>query len=495
MSAVVRNPTFEPCEQVFRTPELAFLVFEYLDTGDIIRLLSTSKAVFYSAAASRWKHTTSATPLLRLLPCTEIKTLRCSYRYYPKKWGKNFTFHRPLLDSDFQRFSIYAPCITRLDLYQTPDMPITISGWRTLLDYVNSGHVLLPNLMTLSIKSQDARRGMLPYPWIAAFACPSLRQLYVGRGLGVSQHIGCAILDHITRLCPDLAALELHIVREEMEEQDELLLPRLNMIEQDWVAGFLQSAKLLDNLATNSYLFDVHLHHISRLPTLQRLEIQRYGAQEKIATFLPKGSFPSLRELELGGFNASEIESLWSMSPLVKNLAILDIVRLTYPTSGTDPDGFPIVKTPLHFFTTLFAGCPQLTTLRLDFDRDSNYEVMMDENTLRLISRHPLRELSIQTIFTSFDAEGLTVERVVALFPRLEVFRWPELYTTYEELHHFVRMPRLRHLAVQIELRHIDPAVMGRFPWLHNTPANTELRTLESTFSYFNPGSWFRAST
>ncbi|KAG8692247.1 hypothetical protein FRC08_009909 [Ceratobasidium sp. 394] len=184
------------------------------------------------------------------------------------------------------------------------------------------------------------------------------------------------------------------------------------------------------------------------------------------------------------------------MSSLVKNITTLDIVRFTCPEPSTTHDELPpMIKSPLHFFTTLFAGCPKLTTLRLDFDREANYEMMMDENTLRLISRHPLRELSIQTIFTAFDAGGLTVERVVAYFPRLEVFRWPELYTTYEELHHFVRMPRLKYLAVQVELRHIDPGVMGRLPWLHNVPANTELRTLESTFSYFNPGSWFRAST
>ncbi|KAG9074067.1 hypothetical protein FS749_014416 [Ceratobasidium sp. UAMH 11750] len=184
------------------------------------------------------------------------------------------------------------------------------------------------------------------------------------------------------------------------------------------------------------------------------------------------------------------------MSSLVKSITTLDIVRLTCPESSSIHDEPPpMIKSPLHFFTTLFAGCPKLTTLRLEFDREANYEMMMDENTLRLISRHPLRELSIQTIFTAFDVGGLTVERVVAYFPRLEVFRWPELYTTYEELHHFVRMPRLRYLAVQGELRHIDPGVMGRLPWLHNVPPNTELRTLESTFSYFNPGSWFRAST
>ncbi|KAG9120183.1 hypothetical protein FRC07_004418, partial [Ceratobasidium sp. 392] len=275
-------------------------------------------------------------------------------------------------------------------------MPITISNWKTLLTYVNSGHVLLPNLVTLSIKSSDARRGMLPYPWIAAFACPSLRRLYVGRGLGVSQHVGCAILDHITRLCPDLTALELHIVHEEMEEQDEVVLPQLNMIKTDCVARFFQAARCLEDLATSSYLFDVYLHHISRLPALRRLEVQRYSVQEKIATFLADDTFLGLQELLLGGFNTSEVESLWTMEPLVKNITTLDIQRISCPESDANSIDFMVHKSPQHFVSTLLAGCPLLTVLRLDFDRESNYEMMMDEATLRSLSQHPLVEFSVK---------------------------------------------------------------------------------------------------
>ncbi|KAG8777127.1 hypothetical protein FRC12_000541 [Ceratobasidium sp. 428] len=485
---------FAPWERVFQTLELAFLVFAYLGVDDVTSLLSTCRFIFYSAAASRWKHTTSVMPLLRLLPCTEIGTIRGYYRY-PTQRGRNFTFHKPLLDSDFRRFSIYALYITHLDLWQAPDIPVTISGWKALLDYVNSGHVLLPNLITLSIKSEDSCRGMLPYPWIAAFAHSSLRHLYVGRRLGVSQHVGCAILDHVTRLCPDLAALELHIVHEGVEEQGELVLPKLDMIHVDWVGRFLQLARCLESLATNSYVFDVYLHHISQLPLLRRLEVHRHGIPDKIATCLPDDTFPSLCELQLGGFTLPEIESLWSMSPLVKHIAALEIPRVAYTSNNSQSTIFSISLSPERFLSALLPECPKLTIIRLGLEEEHSHEMRIDESTLRVLSQHPLRELSIQNITPVIGFQDPSIELLACLFPHLEILRWQKLYVSYDELHHTLKMPKLGHLAVLIQLRRIDSVTMGSLPWPSITTRNSELKIFETTPSYFSPGSWFRTIT
>ncbi|KAG8757469.1 hypothetical protein FRC12_010309 [Ceratobasidium sp. 428] len=508
---MTKPPKFVPCEQVFRTLELAFLVFAYLEVDDLTRLLSTCKVIFHSAAASRWKHATSAMPLLRLLPCAEIGTLRGLYGYHRTK-GRNFvsrhpsafpksayprppkqTFQKSLFDSDFQRFNVYAPYITRLDLYQAPDIPVTISGWKALLDYVDSGRILLPNLVTLSIDSQDGRRGMLPYPWIAAFAHPSLRHLYVGRSLGVSQHVGCAILDHVTRLCPDLTSLELHVVHGGVEEQDELVLPKLDMIRVDWVGEFFRAARCLESLATSSYVFDVYLHHISQLPLLRRLEVHHHGVQDKLATYLFDERFPSLCELQLSGFEMSEAESLWTMPPLVKNITTLEVFQTTY----VDPDSDSIlsvpviIRSPEGLVSTLLSGCPKLTVLRLEFEEDREL-MRMDEPTLRLLSRYPLRELTFRKMAPAIGVENRPMDLIASLFPELEVFQWQKLHVSYDQLHHTLKMPKLRHLAVFAQPWRIGATVLRRLPWPSNTPKNTELKIFESMPAYYDAESWFR---
>ncbi|KAG8704476.1 hypothetical protein FRC09_003509 [Ceratobasidium sp. 395] len=361
--------------------------------------------------------------------------------------------------------------------------------WKALLDYVNSGHVLLPNLATLSIESQDNRRGMLPYPWVAAFAHPSLRHLYVGRSMVISQHVGCAILDHVTRLCPDLTALELHILHEGMEEQDELVLPELDMIQVDWVGEFFRSAKCLESLATSSYMFDVYLHHISQLPLLRRLEVYHHGIQKKLAACLSDDRFPSLRELQLSWFEISETESLWSMSPLVKGITTLEVLRTTY----VDPDSesIPVYRSPEGLVSTLLSGCPKLTVLRLEF-AEGRGVMRMDKPTLRLLSQYPLRELTFRKTDPDLGIKRRSMELISSLFPELEVFRWQKLNVTYEELYHTLKMPKLKHLAVLVELRRISTAVLRGLPWPSNIPKNTKLEIFESMPGYLNAGSWFR---
>ncbi|KAG8697558.1 hypothetical protein FRC09_007778 [Ceratobasidium sp. 395] len=284
-------------------------------------------------------------------------------------------------------------------------------------------------------------------------------------------------------------------MHEGVEEQGELVLPKLDMIHVDWVGRFLQSARCLESLATSSYVFDVYLHNISQLPLLRRLEVHRDGILANIVTCLSDDTFPSLCELQLGGFTLAEIESLWSMLPLVKHIATLEVPRIAYTSHDSQSTIFSISLSPERFLSALLPECPKLTIIRLGLEEEHSHEMRIDESTLRVLSQHPLRELSIQNITPVIGFQDPSIELLACLFPHLEILRWQKLYVSYDELHHTLKMPKLRHLAVLIQLRRIDSVTMGSLPWPSVTTRNSELKIFETTPGYFSPGSWFRTIT
>jgi hypothetical protein len=75
-----RSTTPSPSALIFQVPELAHIVFGYLEIGDIAGLMSVSKAFFSLAVPLRWEHTTCATSLFRLLPCDETEAGVPSYK-------------------------------------------------------------------------------------------------------------------------------------------------------------------------------------------------------------------------------------------------------------------------------------------------------------------------------------------------------------------------------------------------------------------------------
>ncbi|KAG8767186.1 hypothetical protein FRC12_006397 [Ceratobasidium sp. 428] len=476
---------------LFQTSELAYLVFAYLDVDDVARLVSTSRSIFCSAAPWRWKYVTGARNLLSLLPCTEIGTLRCRVA---RRKGKNFTFHEPVTKLDFRRFDIYAPYVTHFDVFQAPDKALTISGWKFLLDFVDAGHTLLPNLTTLVLRSEDSRRGMSPYPWIAAFAGPSLRRLYIGERLVVSECVMNAIFNRLKTVCPNLGTLELHL-DSTMEAQDEQLLPLQgsDTAEPDWVNGFAQ----LEELIVNSYFLDEHLESISRLPALKRLEVISSGSTREKPILLSDSSFSALREIKLDGFQVSEIKPLWHMPNIVADLGIVEIA--IYPVLQPIPTepGEVEADDPREIVPFLLSRSPQITVLRLNFNSGSKVWCrpgMIDEDLLQILSQHPLSELSLEGVAFSLPIRERRFELLASLFPHLEVLRWPNLLTGLEDLHTFTRMLKLRYLAVCVERRFVSAAVMKSFTWVP-LPGNAALKVLEGPFMANDCGSWFRVAT
>jgi hypothetical protein len=298
------------------------------------------------------------------------------------------------------------------------------------------------------------------------------------RGGSVSWRVGCAILDHITRLPLNLTVLGLCLVQDGGNE--DFVPLNIDPSQRDLVADFFKSATTLSELIVSPFSLDKYLPDISRLPALSRLELRDIDWSGVSSISLPDGSFSALRELKLDRFNIPEVGHLWSMTPLVKNIETLEVLlRPTTPRSPLEPipDGFP-----LSLFTMLLAGSPHITILRLEFDPTSENRFMpgINDDSFRTLSQLPLRVLSLDSIFIPTNRLTDVVELIAALFPHLEVFRCPCQYVDYKHLYLFSKVPKLEYLAVELDRMYMTED-LGRLPRV-SPPGNTTLRMLESSF-------------
>ncbi|KAG8686798.1 hypothetical protein FRC08_012317, partial [Ceratobasidium sp. 394] len=148
--------------KAFRMPELIYLISAYLDRKQLVGLMTTSKSFFSSTIPHVWKTVSGAAPLFRFLPCV-ISDEDIDIDGY--QYNGCFTFNNPLSDADFNRFNFYAPYVKHLDLFRhEDDLKLTV-GWEILVNYVNAGHTLLPNLTTLLLEPPlESCFHILPYP-------------------------------------------------------------------------------------------------------------------------------------------------------------------------------------------------------------------------------------------------------------------------------------------------------------------------------------------
>ncbi|QRW12603.1 hypothetical protein RhiLY_11602 [Ceratobasidium sp. AG-Ba] len=225
------------------------------------------------------------------------------------------------------------------------------------------------------------------------------------------------------RLGVELNTLELYIIPEEMEEQEECVLPVLDLTGRDYVEEYLDSAVTLSSFATSSYLFNKYPHHISRLPKLYRLKIKAYS-QDDASTIRPRDfTFASLRELHLVGFMSSDIEAKWMMTPMTKNITAFEVTG-TRPTLTTQFDSDISLVTDLSgFIASCITEYPKLTMLRLEFDSALRV-VKIGEQALQLLSQQPLRQLYLRKVSVADALEDYVVQCVTSLFTDLEVLVW-----------------------------------------------------------------------
>ncbi|KAG8741919.1 hypothetical protein FRC10_002284 [Ceratobasidium sp. 414] len=436
--------------KVFQMPELVYLISACIDREQLVGLMTVSKSFFSSTVPRIWEIVPGAAPLFQFLPCViSDEAINIDGLWY----HGSFAFENTLSEADFRRFNLYAPYVKHLDLFRREEDLKLTSGWEILVDYVNAGHTLLPNLVTLLLEPPpESCFHILPYPWVLVFCSPTLDSISISIHLGeLSPRVVSGLCHLLARTCPNLTALEFEPLPEEMDsDQDKYLSPQSKEI--DCTPDLLRPNSPLQRLSIGMYFMDKYLPFISQMSKLQSLELT-YSDWDMATTRtkLPLNSFPVLTELTFNEVELLEVGSAWEHVPeLFANLTKLECIFA--PAIPHSEYFEPILRLPLRFVTALEDRSLNITDLAIRFDHEDYVEsqrIHLHENTLRILAKLPLRRLSVGSItliepgYTDTEICGL----LASTFPNLEVLRWSDQRATRQGLHAFADMPNLRHLG------------------------------------------------
>ncbi|KAG8749534.1 hypothetical protein FRC12_013376 [Ceratobasidium sp. 428] len=478
--------------RVFQVPELIYQISTHLDPIHVVDLLTVSR-IFFSAAVPRvWETVLGATSLLQFLPCQisneiiEIDDLL---------YSGSFTFENPLSESDFNRFNFYAPYVKHLYLFELEnDLKLTY-GWDIIVDYA-VGHRLLPNLVTLSLEPpRKLSWHILPYPWVLVFLSPTLKSLSIGASLAeFSPRAGSGLCHLLAEQCPNLTALEFHWLPEELEsEQDKYFTQQPG--EVDHIPDVLRPDSSLQRLSVNVGFANKYILLVSQMHNLRSLKLCDTECWDLIPalTSLSSGSFPTLTEFALEKPDVLMAGSVWEHMPvLFTGLSKLECRFDSTPYCGRHYE--PISSFPLRFATMLNDKSPNITDLTIHFNYEDCYitteRLTVDEHTLLMLAKLPLRRLSVESISICIRGSRTTSSMCWLLahtFPDLEVLRWTSQPANCEDLHAFAGMPNLQYLGLYTIAREGGTKNLAlEYLEIRKCPERP-LRTLES---HIGTGGW-----
>ncbi|KAG8693255.1 hypothetical protein FRC08_009232 [Ceratobasidium sp. 394] len=441
--------------RVFQVSELVYLISEFIDKKSLARLVITSKTFFFSMIPHIWESVSGAAPLFQLLPCT-ISSDRFRVASGAEYSGY-FTFTEPLSEAGLNRFNVYAPHVKHLDLFRRSKYLKLTSGWDILIDYVQARHILLPNLETLVLRPPSGTyHKILPYPWVLTFCSPKLQSLSIDDRLGpISPVIASALCHLLINTCPNLLALKFELsFTQSKSEQDKYI--RCQAKEIDYIPALLQPYSTLQQLSVGLDFVMKYAPLISQLQNLKYLETQEAVLDLTMPTKLPPNSFPSLTALKFNRVHVLVVESVWEKIPdIFTELTALECIF--FPSPPEDEGDPAVLGFPPRFATFLNSIETRITNLTLHFDPEDyfedSYAITIDQQTLRMLARLPLRELSVESAKISLPgawpgSTSLECEFLASTFPELEVLRWTAQEAKYKDLYAFVGMPNLRHLAL-----------------------------------------------
>ncbi|KAG9119738.1 hypothetical protein FRC07_005082 [Ceratobasidium sp. 392] len=399
----------------------------------------------------------------------------------------SFEFTQPLSQANFGRFNIYAPYVKHLDLFRRSKYLKLVSGWNILIDYVNSGHVLLSNLVALDLQSPNGTYcKIFPYLWVLSFCSPKLESISIDRRLGpISPCIGSALLQLLVDKCPSLSNLDFRLTDHDFEsEQDEFILPRSKTT--DLIPNLLSPNSTLQHLSVSMYFGDKYLSLIGDMKNLQCLELHDDCTSVLTLVKPPPGSFPMLAALKLDYFGISAANFILANMPnLVSKVTTL---KCAFYETGEDDIHLPVSSTPSRFVAALNECCPHITDLSLHFDpedyAEGSYNETMNESTLLLLAKLPLRRLSIEAAaispYAHLKQTTSACQLLTTIFPGLEVLRWMSQRANYEDLYLFKDMPNLIHLGLRLNGKPMSGSIFANRPSDMTTSANSILRVLET---------------
>ncbi|KAG9104634.1 hypothetical protein FRC06_000398 [Ceratobasidium sp. 370] len=279
-----------------------------------------------------------------------------------------------------------------------------------------------------------------------------------GRLGPVSSVVASALCHLLISTCPNLVALEFEPLFTRFDsEQDKYI--RCQVKEVDYISTLLQPCSVLRRLSVSLDFIIKYASLVSQMQNLTYLEIQECGGWNfAVSTKLPPNSFPTLTTLKFSWVRLVVFESIWGSIPdIFSSLVTLECAFIPSPHEDEGDEG--VSGFPLRFATFLNRVGPYVTNLTLQFDPNgyfgNNHAIDISEQTLEILAKLPLRELSIGSAGIRFrgscpGATALECKLLASTFPDLEVLRWASQESNYEDLYAFVNMPNLRHLGLRL---------------------------------------------
>ncbi|KAG8703373.1 hypothetical protein FRC09_004198 [Ceratobasidium sp. 395] len=439
---------------LLHVPELVGLILMHSERHDLPRLSLVSKSFFKGAIPYLWEHITCDMIWLLFLM---IGGTTIDYGFC----RTSLVLPKDISAKNFDRFSLYARSIKRLDLKISKLQEIrSVRNSDSLLEYAES-NAILPTLRSLTIESYF--HPDLKHDWVVALFSSSLLEIRCKPSPDASPPLSISAtlswLEYIALRCPQLETLELHPYSNlpELELNDEV--PDWEREDEDFTresfAGPLSQLEQLRTLHINTYLtLPSHVAAISSLPNLERLEIYTAHQLEAVVTHanLTNGSFPMLKHLELRNLQNSDINSIWRMEPLIQKLQSLYLIIDPQP----EPEEEWIEWDGLNrwFPPSVVSNLTQLTHLTLAIEFLDDVEIkFISEDSLQHLLPLPLEYFFVrgaQIDPDTFDGVSSPCQILASLFPNIQELHWPDQPATPQDLIHFTYLPNLRHLTLNI---------------------------------------------
>lgn len=355
-----------------------------------------------------------------------------------------------------------------------------------LLSYAQQ-HELLPNLEILRLTAEQGRKTQ-SLLWAHVFASQSVREIwflpnphYKSPLITISDI--SALIKMIVQRCQRIQTLGIFaeydsLVQHQVQQPHSLFASQ----DHELLANTLAHATSLTRLAGNTMLLERGVFAtLGRLPLLSDLEMYctprgwTRNVQHSDHALLSDGAFPLLRRLSLCDASEQHLDFIWDSPTLVARLDALEI-------SLSIPINRPTVDMLMSHIPLLCQNGPQLTRLALDFGpgghKGSQYAIcVITQDIFECLVHLPLTELVISRAGLDHKVSD---NRLAGAWPDMEVFIWTARWVPLPGLWLFAKyMPKLRHLALEIELVPLseETALVGAALF-----CNSMLRALEGGF-------------
>ncbi|QRV90004.1 F-box protein [Ceratobasidium sp. AG-Ba] len=447
-------------------PELVAIIFESLQKGDLLRLSTVSRLFFLATAPYIWESVGGARPLLQLLS----GCLGSEGKFEPKggeKYHGHFTFYRPLSEADFTRFDLYAPYVKKIDLFSRQGDFVLVNGWEMLINYVRSGHMLLPALTTLVLdppRSFGPHHLIHPYLWVSVLHSPSLKSILIGQHLGpITPTIGPSLLHLLAKSCPNLSNLKFPMESWEYNEFDRHKAMLSHIPKYNYRPRLLQPVlPARRRMPLPSVLIKewVYRNSMNKLESLEACDkIEGGFSKDDMSTRLLSAPFPKLSALALGHVDRlALVNMIRDMAPLFATITTLELLilpRAVFAQYDDVTENFPGCLLSMLPTTT-----PNVTRLDLHFspedDDDDETNAIIDEGTLKMLAILPLKELVVHCAAIrcgSVPEQGSPAaccKLLASTFPNLEKLVWMSQSADWDDLVMFSGMPNLVHLGLRL---------------------------------------------